>query len=174
MPDLKISELPAATAIGDADVTALVQAGATPTTRRASLSQLRRAVLTDRGVDVRDFGAVGDGVANDAPAIQAAINALGAAGGVVHLGRRTYRLATAVRITSASIRLQGAGFTEGGNPGDGTWLTVSATGFTPITFAGVATRGSAVRDIAIRQAHGATQNASWAPTNYDWFFRVED
>lgn len=174
MPDLKISELPAATAVADSDLAPFVQVAPTPATKRASLSQLRRAVLADRGVDVRDFGAVGDGTANDAPAIQAAINALGAAGGTVNLGPRTYRLNSAITIANNSVRLQGAGFAEGGNPGDGTWLTVGSTAFTPITFTGVASRGSAVHDIAVRQAHGAAHNASWAPTNYDYFFKVVD
>jgi len=171
MPDLKISELPAATSVADADITPFVQGS---TTRRASISQLRGAVLADRGVDVRDFGAVGNGSANDAPAIQAAINALGTAGGVVQLGPRTYRLASAIVITNTSVRLQGAGFNEGGGPGNGTWLTVDQTGFTPITFTGVAARGSVVRDIAFRQSHTAPLNASWAPTNYDYLIRVTD
>lgn len=174
MPDLKISELPAAISVADADLTAFVQTSPSPATRRASLSQMRRAVLADRGVDVRDFGAVGNGSTNDAPAIQAAINALGTAGGVVQFGPRTYRVASAITINSNSVRLQGAGFTEGGGPGDGTWITVDLTGFTPFTFSGVAARGSVVRDIAFRQNHTALQNASWAPTNYDYLFRVTD
>jgi len=171
MPDLKISELPAAISVADTDITPFVQGS---TTRRASISQLRGAVLADRGLDVRDFGAVGNGSANDAPAIQAAINALGTAGGVVQLGPRTYRLASAIVITNTSVRLQGAGFNEGGGPGNGTWLTVDQTGFTPITFTGIAARGSVLRDIAFRQSHTATQNASWAPTNYDYLIRVTD
>jgi hypothetical protein len=174
MPDLKISELPAATAVADADLTPFVQTAPTPGTRRATLSQMRRAVLADRGVDVRDFGAIGNGTANDAPAIQAAINALGSAGGVVQFGPRTYRLASAITITSGAVRLQGAGFSEGGGPGQGTWLTVDLTGFIPFTFTGVGARGSAVCDMAFRQSHTATQNASWAPTNYDYLFRVVD
>jgi hypothetical protein len=159
MPDLRISELPAATAVADSDLTPFVQVTPTPSTKRASLSQLRRAVLADRGVDVRDFGAVGDGTANDAPAIQAAINALGAAGGTVNLGARTYRLNSAITISSNSVRLQGAGFAEGGNPGDGTWLTVASTAFTPITFTGVASRARActtspsARRMARRRTH---------------------
>jgi len=173
MPDLKISELPAATTLNDADITALVQPGPN-TTRRASMGQLRRQLLTDRGVDVRDFGAVGDGVANDAPAIQAAINALGSAGGVVNLGARTYRLASAIVVNAGAVRLVGQGFNEGGSPGAGTWLTVDQTSFTPLTFNSTAARGSAVVNLAVRQAHTATQNAAWAPTNYGWFFRVEN
>lgn len=174
MPDLKISELPAATSIADADLTAFVQTAPSPATRRANLSQLRRAVLADRGVDVRDFGAMGNGTTNDGPAIQAAINALGTAGGVVQFGPRTYRVASAIVVNSASVRLQGAGFTEGGQPGNGTWVTVDQTGFTPFTFSGVAARGSVVRDMAFRQTHTATQDAAWAPTNYDYLFRVTD
>ncbi|WP_191083897.1 glycosyl hydrolase family 28-related protein [Roseococcus microcysteis] len=173
MPDLKISELPAATTLNDADITALVQPSPN-TTRRATMGQLRRQLLTDRGVDVRDFGAVGNGVANDAPAIQAAINALGSAGGVVNLGARTYRLASAIVVNSGAIRLVGQGFNEGGSPGAGTWLTVDQTNFTPFTFSTTAARGSAVVNLAVRQTHSAAQDASWAPTAYDWFFRVEN
>ncbi|MBS7788943.1 hypothetical protein KTR66_02990 [Roseococcus sp. SDR] len=174
MPDLKISELPAATAVADGDLTPFVQTSPTAATRRATLSQMRRAVLADRGVDVRDFGAVGNGTTNDAPAIQAAINALGTAGGVVQFGPRTYRIASAITINNGAVRLQGAGFSEGGSPGQGTWLTVDLTGFTPFTFTGVGARGSAVCDMAFRQNHTAALNASWAPTNYDWLFRVTD
>jgi hypothetical protein len=174
MPDLKISELPAASSVADADLTPFVQTAPTPATRRATLSQMRRAVLADRGVDVRDFGALGTGSGNDAPAIQAAIDALGSAGGVVQFGPRTYRIGSAITINSNSVRLQGAGFAEGGAPGQGTWLTVDQTGFTPFTFSGIAARGSVVRDMAFRQTHSASQNASWAPTNYDFLFRVTD
>jgi len=175
MPDLKISELTATTSLLDADITPFVQSvSSTPVTRRATVSQIRRAILADRGVDVRDFGAAGNGTTNDAPAIQAAIDSLGSAGGVVQLGPRTYRLASAIVVNSTSVRLQGAGFQEGGNPGNGTWLTVDQASFTPITFSGVAARGSVVRDIAVRQTHAASQTVSWAPTDYPYFFRVED
>lgn len=170
MPDLKISELPAATTLADGDILPLVQAGPN-TTRRSSLTQIRRQVLADRGLDIRDFGAVGNGTTNDAPALQAAINALGSTGGTINLGARNYRLASAVSVTAGPVRIMGQGYGEGG-PGAGTWLTVDQTGFVPITFSGVAARGSFIGDLAVRQFHGAAQNASWAPTAYDWFFRV--
>ena len=174
MPDLKISELPAATSLGEADITPFVQGAGSLVTRRASLAQLRAAVLAERSVHVRDFGAVGNGVADDGPAIQAAINALAGTGGIVRFGPRTYRIGTGVVVSGVSVRLQGAGFTEGGSPGDGTWLLNTTPAVTPLTFTGTAARGSAVRDIAVRELHGAAHTAAWAPTAYDFFFRVVD
>ncbi|MCO6419259.1 glycoside hydrolase family 55 protein [Siccirubricoccus sp. KC 17139] len=176
MPDARISELPAATALGDSDITPLVQAsGSLSETRRATITQIRSAVLADRGAHVRDYGAKGDGVTNDAPAIQAAINDLKTkGGGTLHFGPKVYRIASAITVSDATIRFQGAGFTEGPGPGQGTWLQVSSTGFTPFTFTGVSARGAGVRDIAVRQSHTNPLNASWTPNAYDYVFRVED
>ncbi len=176
MPDLKISELPPASAPAGGELTPVVQAGQT---RRATISQITRAAFAERSVHVRDFGAVGDGVANDAPAIQAAINALrgpngnGGGGGVVQFGPRNYRIATAIAVNGVSVRLQGVGFSEGAAPGEGTWFTADNPAITPFTFTGTAARGSAVRDIAVREIH-LPGGPGWAPTNYGFFFRVED
>ena len=177
MPDARISELPLATFPADADLAPLVQANGNGgnETRRASVAQLRGAVLADRGAHVRDYGAKGDGATDDAPAIQAAIDDLKArGGGTLLFGPRTYRIASPVVVDGATVRLQGAGFTEGPMPAQGTWLLIDATGFTPFTFTGLLARGSAVRDIAVQQVHAAALNASWAPTAYDWVFRVVD
>lgn len=176
MSDTKISALPAAAAAADADLLPVVQdSGGSATTRRASLAQLRSGLLADRPYHVREFGAVGDGVTNDAPAIQAAIDAMTAAGGgILQFGPHRYRLASAVTVSNVAVILQGAGFTEGPSPAAGTWLTIDATGFTPVTFSGVNTRGSAVRDIALYQSHTAAQVPGWAPTAYDYAFRVQD
>jgi len=58
--------------------------------------------------DVRAYGAKGDGVADDAPAIQAAIDALGTRGGVVFLPVGTYRCDEALDLdTKASVTLRG-------------------------------------------------------------------
>ncbi|MBW6400897.1 hypothetical protein KPL78_23760 [Roseomonas sp. HJA6] len=176
MSDSKISLLPAIAAAADSDVLPIVQgSGGSAVTRRTTLAQLRSGILADRAYHVRDFGAVGDGVTNDAPAIQAAVDAMNAAGGgVLEFGARVYRLASPIVVDSVSIIFQGAGFTEGSNTADGTWFSITTTGFTPFTFTGGGARGSAVRDIAIRQTHGAAQDASWAPTDYDFVFRVQD
>ncbi|MBV1797492.1 glycosyl hydrolase family 28-related protein [Siccirubricoccus sp. G192] len=176
MPDAKISELPLATILGDADFAPLVQpSGAGGETRRATIAQLRGAVLEGRGAHVRDYGAKGDGTTDDAPAIQAAIDDLKAkGGGTLSFGARSYRIASPILIEGATIRLQGAGFNEGPSPGQGTWLVIDSTGFTPLRFTGGLARGSAIRDIAVSQSHSASFTPGWAPTPYDFVVRVED
>ncbi|HYI82410.1 MAG TPA: glycosyl hydrolase family 28-related protein, partial [Acetobacteraceae bacterium] len=177
MPDARISELPLAAFPADADLAPLVQSNGSGgfETRRASVAQFRGALLADRGAHVRDYGAKGDGTTDDAPAIQAAINDLKTrGGGTLLFGPRTYRIASAIVVDGATIRFQGAGFTEGPPPAQGTWLSIDTTGFTPIAFTGLLARGSAMRDIAVQQLHTAALNASWAPNPYDWLVRVED
>ena len=176
MSDSKISALPAIASAEDADLLPVVQgSGPAAATRRASIAQLRAGLLADRPVHVREFGAVGDGVANDAPAIQAAVDAMAASGGgVLQFGPRRYRLASPVVVNNASIIFQGAGFTEGPSPRDGTWFTITTTGFTPFTFTGVNARGCAVRDIAVHQTHPGNLVPGWTPTAYDFVFRVQD
>ena len=175
MSDTKISALQSASSTADADMLPVVQtSGSTLATRRASLAQLRSGLLADRPVHVRDYGAIGNGVVDDGPAIQAAVNALKlAGGGILQFGPRIYRIASPVVINGVTVVLQGAGFTEGPNEGNGTWLRIDQTGFTPFTFSGTMARGSIVRDIAIRQYH-ASPSATWAPTDYDYVFRVQD
>ncbi|MBR0654842.1 glycosyl hydrolase family 28-related protein [Plastoroseomonas arctica] len=174
MSDTKISALPAASGAAGADIIPIVQgSGAAAVTRRASVTQLRGAVLSGRSVSVEDFGAVGDGITNDGPAIQAAINSLTGTGGTILFAAKRYRIASAVVIDSEAITLQGMGFTEGPNAADGSWITIDTTGFTPFTFTGTAARGSAVRDIAFRQTHPSLA-PGWTPTNYDFVFRVQD
>jgi hypothetical protein len=60
-------------------------------------------------VSVKDFGAVGDGVADDTAAIQAAVDAVVAAGGgVVNLGAGTFKITSPITLQS-DVVLRGAG-----------------------------------------------------------------
>jgi len=64
----------------------------------------------DVGYNVRAFGAKGDGVADDLPAIQTAISALkSVGGGTVHFPNGTYRVTGEILIDSPSVRLTGTG-----------------------------------------------------------------
>jgi len=60
--------------------------------------------------NVKDFGAVGDGVTNDKAAIQAAIDALPTTGGIIYLPPGTYAYATQFSITTkTNVQFLGAG-----------------------------------------------------------------
>lgn len=61
-------------------------------------------------VDVRRFGAKGDGIADDTVAIQNAINSLLSTGGTVYLPKGTYRTSAPLNLTS-NIKLKGDGWT---------------------------------------------------------------
>lgn len=59
-------------------------------------------------LNVKDFGAKGDGTTDDAAAIQAAVNAI-TAGGTLFFPAGTYKISTSINVTSNGVRLLGAG-----------------------------------------------------------------
>ena len=61
-------------------------------------------------VSVKDFGAVGDGVADDTAAIQAAINAIPAGGSLIFEPTKTYNVSV-LNVTNKSIYMVGFGAT---------------------------------------------------------------
>lgn len=63
-----------------------------------------------RVFDVRDFGAVGDGVTDDRPAIQAAIAAAEADGGSVLISGGTYDLKEPLVIDKANLHIENVHF----------------------------------------------------------------
>lgn len=84
--------------------TALFTQAGTGAQARSVESKLRETV------SVRDFGAVGDGVTDDTAAIQAAVNAVSAAGrGEVYFPAGTYKTTATVTISSSNVSLVGAG-----------------------------------------------------------------
>lgn len=60
-------------------------------------------------ISVKDFGAVGDGVADDTASIQAAINALTPAGGRLYLPKGAYKITAELSITNIPIEIFGDG-----------------------------------------------------------------
>jgi polygalacturonase len=56
-----------------------------------------------RDLNVKDFGAVGDGVADDQPAFQAAVDALSGKAGTVRVPRGVYSFKQPLDIKSAKL-----------------------------------------------------------------------
>jgi hypothetical protein len=62
-------------------------------------------------VSVKDFGAVGDGVADDTAAIQAAITYIASlSGGIVSFPKGTYRITSILFVTGVGVTLEGVGY----------------------------------------------------------------
>lgn len=125
------------------------QAGAGATERSVE-SRLRETI------SVKDFGAIGDGVANDAVAIQAAINSLPTDGGTIRIPRGKYLIGgtTITWPVNKYVELIGDGGPPGGN---GT----NHTGATEIVYTGTGTAFS-LRGTAFDSAQigGAIRNMS--------------
>ncbi|HEX6014871.1 MAG TPA: glycosyl hydrolase family 28-related protein [Geminicoccaceae bacterium] len=115
MANKQIHELPAAATLEPADQLLVSQAG-TNLTRRASLASLPFRLPTPGGsprtlaaklgesISVKDYGAAGDGVADDSAAFQAALDGHAA----VHVPPGTYRLDAEIQVKPRR-RLFGAG-----------------------------------------------------------------
>lgn len=73
-----------------------------------STAQWDETHVIDGVFDVLDYGAVGDGATDDTAAIQAAIDAVPAAGGVVFFPAGTYRLTDALTGARSNLALVGA------------------------------------------------------------------
>jgi len=128
-------------------------------------------------VSVKDFGAVGDGVADDTAALQAAINSVsnslsaGRSGGTtILMPAGTYRTTTSLLIDGRNIEIMGDGARiehTGANPcflvGNASYLTNLAAGYfvfrleqiaiTLTNAAGIGIRNNAYRKIQIDQCY---------------------
>lgn len=111
-----IVSLPAAASVAATDLAVIVQGA---TTRKATVLQLQTITATGSTaartlanrfadvVNVKDFGAVGDGVADDTAAVQAALNSPGAAGGTINIPNGV-KLRVASNLTiPANVTLRG-------------------------------------------------------------------
>lgn len=98
MANVKVSELPAATLLTGSERVLLNQGGVTKTAAASSL--LGGGTSGYEVFNVKDFGAVGDGAADDTVAIQAAVDAAGLVspgpGTTVYLPPGTYKITSAI------------------------------------------------------------------------------
>lgn len=90
-----------AVASEDAAVAALIASGATAT--RGQLNRLRTAV------SATDHGAIGDGIADDTMALQAAVDEATLTGLPLHLSGVNYRVTQEITATGAAVSITGAG-----------------------------------------------------------------
>jgi hypothetical protein len=103
-----IPQLTDATTVNAADELIIQQGGIT---KRATGAELAKGLNTINGtVNVKDFGAVGDGVADDTAAIQAAVTASPASGGTVFFPAGTYKF-SGVTVTKG-ISIIGDGYQD--------------------------------------------------------------
>jgi hypothetical protein len=75
---------------------------------RKELGRVARSIPHPTVIDVRDFGALGDGVSNDSVAVQAAISAA-SAGGVVLFPAGRFVIHTTLQVDTNSVTIRGAG-----------------------------------------------------------------
>ena len=100
-------------------------------------------------LDVKDYGAKGDGVTNDAAAIQAAVDA-GATGGTVYFPAGTYRCTSDITVGN-SVTLRGAGdlsvlrFVASGLVYDGDASLLTEVGLHSLRIHRTGTAGAALR-----------------------------
>ena len=104
MSTIKISQLPEATQpLTGAELTPIVQSGVTKRTTVAALSS---------AVNVKSYGAIGDGTTNDTAAINAAITAAGT-NGTVFFPKGTYLVTSTLQMLSGQCFLGDGGSMQG-------------------------------------------------------------
>jgi len=121
-------------------------------------------------VDMKSYGAMGDGVTNDSNIIQQAIDTY-AEGGVLFFPPGEYLINGNITVNN-SIYIVGSGWAFKSDieplvqniPGDGTWFTIIDTTITPFTFGSENSRGG-IMDCAFYQLH-PDHSENWEPTIY--------
>ena len=126
--------------------------------------------------NVLDYGDKADGTTDIGPVLNTIAGLLTAGGSnVIYVPAGSYALKSPVTFNGVAPEIEGQGFTAGPGPGGstGTWITISGTGYTPITITGTNARGAAIRDIAFTEAQPVPA-AGWRPAAYDFVFRVQN
>jgi hypothetical protein len=146
-----IPQLTDATAVNAADELIIQQGGIT---KRATGAELAKGLNTiNITINVKDFGAVGDGVMDDAFAIQSAVNYASTftSGATVTIPAGTYKVGSTVNITKSGVAIEGSGH---GN----CWIVNATTNSPAFKFGdGVALyERNSIRNMVFGQASGIT------------------
>ncbi|MBJ8205473.1 hypothetical protein JDS91_30045 [Bacillus cereus] len=122
--------------------------------------------------DVTDFGATGDGVADDSNAIQAAIEMAKIKeknyGAVVWFPPGKYRIGSGI-VIEEFVTLSGIGWGGGGNTNAGTWIKVDNTQIIPFS---IKASGVVIRDIGIFHEQPVPK-PEWRPDDYKFAISIE-
>ena len=122
--------------------------------------------------NVLDYGAKPDGTTDIGPVLNTIAGLLTANGAnVIYVPAGNYALKSAVIFNGVAPVIEGQGFTAGPGPASGSMVTISGTGYIPITFTGVNARGAVVRDIGFNEVQPAP-GAGWQPTGYNYVFEI--
>ncbi|WP_019652270.1 glycosyl hydrolase family 28-related protein [Variovorax atrisoli] len=146
------------------------------TTYTGGVGRSLAAKLADT-LSVKDFGAVGNGVADDTTALQAAINAANASGKVVYLPAGIYRTTSVLSVTKG-IRITGDGASpynpQIGTVGGGSWLHFDHMGNgIYVLQSGNFTSGVRFDNFGTRRTQPAPA-PGWTPTAYDYDIVVDN
>lgn len=145
-----------------------------------ALTRTRHRMIADGIVNVQDFGATGDGAANDAPAIQAAIDYVEPTGGTVLVPPGRYRLGAGLVFDRGGVGLRGSGWEEftgvygGAVPmgrGNASWLYCDDPAVRPITITNGGGNMVQIEDLGFDQSHNAIE-PGWTPIAHRECIRV--
>lgn len=131
-------------------------------TSNQDLRDMLVSALDPRIVTVLQYGATRDGSTDDSAAFQAAIDAVGTAGGgSVHVPPGTYRLNTGLVLDTSNVRLVGAGVevTRLNYYGSGKAVDVTAFLHTSVS-------GMRIDDTGGNGTHGYANNYAGSTTNF--------
>jgi Pectate lyase superfamily protein len=143
-----------------ANLTNTYAAGTPVSATPAELADARGGYATLGGkvrgayIDVRDYGAKGDGATNDSAALLAAVTALGPAGGRIFAPAGNYLFSStiALNIANASVIIEGQGQGVTGSATTFTWTGGASPAFT----VGASMRGCIFRDLSINNTGTGT------------------
>jgi hypothetical protein len=172
-PGVRIVDMPDLGVVSDTSSVVGERAGS----GRFSAPALRNYVAGYLGTNVRDYGAKGDGIADDTAAIQAAINAVRAGGGTVEFNAGVYMTSATLELpTWVILRGKGVGITIIRAKASTGFDLIATTGFGSLTgsgsCAGTYQNGVFAMTLDGNKDAGRTSGNCLAMYGYD--YRIED